>query len=326
MRRRTFIASLASTMIAWPIATRAQQPAMPVIGFLHSASPGPFARHVAAFERGLSEVGYIEGQNIAIEYRWADGQYDRLPALAADLVSRKVAVIAAGAPPAALAAKAATTTIPIVFVIGYDPVEYGLVASLNLPGGNVTGVSYFGGILAPKRLELLRELVAAAPAVGMLTNPKTPTSETQVHDVQVAAHTLGWKLHVFNASSESDFDAVFAAMNQQGVAALIVGGDPFFYASQGRITTLAARYSLPAIYDRREFAEAGGLISYGTSLADSFRQQGIYAGRILRGERPADLPVIQPTKFELVINLKTAKTLGLTVPSDLLVAADEVIE
>ena len=326
MRRREFIAFVGSAAAGWPLFARAQQSTVPVIGFLHSGSPGSFTRHMAAFRQGLGETSYVEGQNVAIEYRWAEGQYDLLPALAADLVSRKVAVIVAGAPPAALAAKASTTAIPIVFGIGYDPVQYGLVASLNRPGGNVTGVVFFAGAPTPKRLQLLHEVVPTASAVGFLVNPNTPTSEGQVSDVRAAAHALGWALHVFNVGREGDFDGVFANVIEQGVAALIVGGDPFFVSSQGRIIALAARHSLPAIYDRREYPEAGGLISYGTSLIDVFRQQGVYTGRILKGEKPADLPVLQPTKFELVINAKTAKALGLTFPSGVLAIADEVIE
>jgi putative tryptophan/tyrosine transport system substrate-binding protein len=325
MRRRDFITGIVVST-ATPLAARAQHPTTPVIGFLHSGSPGSFTRHMTAFRQGLSEIGYVEGQNVAIEYRWAEGQYDRLPALAADLVNRKVAVIVAGAPPAALAAKASTTAIPIVFGIGYDPVQYGLVTSLNRPGGNVTGVIFFSGALAPKRLQLLHEIVPTASAVGLLVNPNTPTSEGQVSDVRAAALALGWALHVFNVDREGDFDGVFANVNERRVAALIVGGDPMFVSSQGRIIALAARYSLPAIYDRREYTEAGGLMSYGTSLIDVFRQQGVYTGRILKGEKPADLPVTQPTTFELVINLKTAKTLGLSIPSGVLAIADEVIE
>jgi putative tryptophan/tyrosine transport system substrate-binding protein len=294
MRRRDFITGIVVST-ATPLAARAQHPTTPVIGFLHSGSPGSFTRHMTAFRQGLSEIGYVEGQNVAIEYRWAEGQYDRLPALAADLVNRKVAVIVAGAPPAALAAKASTTAIPIVFGIGYDPVQYGLVTSLNRPGGNVTGVIFFSGALAPKRLQLLHEIVPTASAVGLLVNPNTPTSEGQVSDVRAAAHVLGWALHVFNVDREGDFDDVFANVHERRVAALIVGGDPMF-------------------------------VSYGTSLIDVFRQQGVYTGRILKGEKPADLPVTQPTAFELVINFKTAKTLGLSIPSGVLAIADEVIE
>jgi putative tryptophan/tyrosine transport system substrate-binding protein len=325
MRRRDFIKVVAGSAITWPLVAGAQQPRVPVIGFLNSASPGSFTRHMAAFRQGLSETGYAEDQNVAIEYRWAEGQYDRLPALAADLVNRKVAVVVTAGPPAALAAKASTTAIPIVFGMGYDPVQYGLVASLNRPGGNVTGVIFFAGTLAPKRLQLLHEIVPTASVVALLVNPNTPTSEGQVSDVRAAAHALGWALHVFNVGRNSDFDGVFANMNERGVAALIVGGDPLFFSSQGQIIAFAARYSLPAIYDRREYAEAGGLMSYGTSLIDVYRQQGIYTGRILKGEKPADLPVIQPTTFELVINLKTAKTLGLTIPASFLSLADDLI-
>jgi putative ABC transport system substrate-binding protein len=300
---------------------------MPVIGFLGAASPGPFAPRVAAFRQGLSETGYVEGQNLAIEYRWAEGRYDRLPALAADLVARKVDVIATGGgPPEALAAKSATSTIPIVFVVGTDPVELGLVASLPRPGSNLTGVSFLNVELMPKRLELISELVPQASAIALLVNPNNPLTKPMIRDMQEAALTKGVQLHILKASSESEIDAAFATLVQVHAGALVVGADPFFNSRPEQLVALTSRHAVPAIYHWREFAVAGGLISYGTSLTGVFRQSGAYAGRILKGAKPADLPVQQPTRFELMVNLKTAEALGLTVPPSILARADEVIE
>jgi putative ABC transport system substrate-binding protein len=326
MRRRDLIASLAATAAAWPLAARAQQKAMPVIGWLSPASPSPHDPRVARFNQGLGETGLAEGQSVAIEYRWAEGRYERLPALAADLVGRKVDLIAAFAPPSAFAAKSATSTIPIVFVLGVDPIAAGLVASLARPGANLTGVSMLTGELMPKRLELLSELVPAARAIALLANPKDATTEGMIRDVQEAARAKGVRLQILKAGSESDIDAAFPALDQLHAGALIVGDDPFFAGRREQLVALASRHAIPAIYEWREYVAAGGLISYGTSLASVFRQAGIYAGRILNGAKPADLPVQQPTTFELVINLKTAKALGLTVPQSMLMRADEVIE
>ena len=327
IRRRKFLATLlGGAAAAWPFAARAQQPAMPVIGLLNTRVPGADPHLLAAFRRGLKETGYVEGQNVTIEYRWAYNQYDRLPALAADLVSHQVSVIAAIGSPSAPAAKATTTTIPIVFIIGFDPVEVGLVTSLNRPGGNLTGVTVLGVELGSKRLELLHELAPTANIVAALVNPNTPAAETQSTDLQTAARSLGLKLHVLHASSERDFDTVFATLLQLGAGGLVVGNDTFFSTRSEQLAALALRHGVPAIFQYRQFVEAGGLMSYGGDLADNYRLTGVYTGRVLKGEKPADLPVIQSTKVELIINLKTARALGLTVPLSLIGRADEVIE
>ena len=326
MRRRKFVALFGSVVAAWPFAARAQQKAMPVIGVLNTGSLSPSSPFMDAFRQGLSEAGYVEGQNLAIEYRWAEGHYDRLPALAADLVDRKVDLIMASSPPSALAAKSATSTIPIVFRSGADPVGDGLIASLAHPGGNLTGVSGLADELTAKRLELLSELVPRAGVIALLVNPNNAVAEPVIRDVQEAARTNGLQLHVLKASSEREIDSAFASLVQLHVDALVVGADPFLSTRREQLVTLASRCAVPAIYAWREFAAIGGLISYGSSLTAAFRLVGAYAGKILKGTKPADLPVEQPTKYELVINLTTAKALGITVPPTLLASADEVIE
>jgi putative ABC transport system substrate-binding protein len=328
MKRREFITLIGGAAAAWPLTARAQQPAMPVIGYLGSASLETERASVAAFHRGLAETGYVEGRNVAIEYRWAEGRNDRLPALAAQLVRLQVAVIAApGATQSAVVAKATTQTIPIVFELGVDPVEIGLVASLNRPGGNLTGVAELNVEIAAKRLQVLHELVPAATSIAFLGNPTNPVvAETQAKALQVAARTLGLHLVILNASDQSEFEGAFTTLVQQRAGALLLTGDALFTSHREQLMALAARYAVPAIYQWREFPAAGGLMSYGTNRIDGFRQVGVYTGRILKGEKPADLPVQQATKIELVINMKTANALGLTVPLTLLGRADEVIE
>jgi putative ABC transport system substrate-binding protein len=327
MKRREFIILIGGAAATWPLAARAQQPTLPVIGFMNAASAQSYTRHLSAFLKGLSETGYVDGQNVAIEYRWAEGQNDRLPAMAADLVHRQVAVIAATSTPAALAAKAATTTIPIVFETGGDPIRLGLVPSLSRPGGNVTGVTQTNVETTPKRLQLLHELVPTASIVALLVNPTDPAiTETTTKDVQAAARALGLELHVLTASTESDLDRVFAKLIELRAGGLVIGSGTFFTGRSEQLGALTVRHAVPAVYDKREFAVAGGLISYGGNIADSYRLAGVYTGRILKGDKPADLPVQQVAKVEMTINLKTAKALGLNIPEPLIGRADEVIE
>ena len=326
MQRRQFITFLSSAA-AWPLAARAQQPALPVIGYLGAQSPAAFASRLRAFRQGLGETGYVEGRNVAIEFRWAEGQQNRLSALAADLVGRRVAVIVApGGASAALAAKSATATIPIVFEMGADPIAMGLVGSLNRPGGNLTGVSSLNVEVTPKRLEILHELVPTAAVVAVLINPTSPTADSQLRDLQAAARALGLQFHVLHAGTERDFDTVFVTLLQLRAGGLVVASDGFFGTHGEQLAALTVRHAVPAIHQSRDFSIAGGLISYGGNFVESHRQAGVYTGRILKGENPADLPVQLVTKVELFINLKAAKTLGITVPLSLLGRADEVIE
>jgi ABC-type uncharacterized transport system substrate-binding protein len=324
IKRREFI-SLVSGTAAWPLAARAQQAALPMIGFLNGGSPGPFTDRVRMFRQGLSDTGFVEGRNVAIEYRWADGQNERLPALVAELLHRQVNVIVANTS-AVLPAKAATTTIPIVFAISGDPVQLGFVTSLNRPGGNLTGATTLGVEVGAKRLELLHEAVPTEAILALLVNPTGPNAEPFSRDLQAAARTLGLQLHVLNASNERDFDAVFATAVRLGAGGLVIGGDPFFSTRSEQLAALALRHAMPAIYQFGEFAAAGGLMSYGSNNTDGYRLAGTYTGRILKGEKPADLPVQQAARIELIINVKTAKALGLTFPLTLLGRADEVIE
>jgi putative tryptophan/tyrosine transport system substrate-binding protein len=325
MRRREFITLLGGASAAWPLAVRAHQPGMPVIGFM-TPDVGAHSQQIAAFLAGLKEAGYIEGQNVAVDFRSAEGQFDRFPALAADLVGHQVAVLVAVSTDAALAAKRATATTPIVFGMGGDPVALGLVRSLNRPGGNITGIYFFTQGLEAKRLGLLREMVPTATTMAVLINSNYSPAENQLRDVEEAAARLGVQLLVLRANAESDFDPVFATLIQQRAGALLVCASPFFFSWRQRLVVLAARLAVPAIYEWREFAAAGGLMSYGTNLNDAYREMGVYAGRILKGEKPADLPVVQSTRFEFVINLSTAKALGIEVPPTLSARADEVVE
>jgi putative ABC transport system substrate-binding protein len=327
MRRRDFIKGITGSAAAWPLAAGAQQPTMPMIGYLNGASAAAWQIYVAAFHEGLMEVGYVEGKNVLIEYRWAENQYDRLPELAAELIRRGVAVIYSdGGTVTALAAQKATKTIPIVFMTGADPVKAGLVASLNRPGGNLTGVTIITNLVITKRLDLLHELLPRAGAFALLVNPGNPNADQRLADVQAAANTRGWSIKELRAGTEGDLGAVFATLVQQRIDGLLVQADPFFFSQRDLLAALAAHQALPAIYEDRDYAAAGGLISYGANRIEPRRAGGVYVGRILKGEKPADLPVQQPAKFELVINLKSAKALGLQIPDKLLAIADEVIE
>jgi len=326
IERRKFLATLGGAAAAWPLAARAQQPAMPVVGYLSSLGQAVSVQFDTAFRRGLSQMGYVEGQNVSIEYRWITDSYDPLPAMANDLVQRQVAVICALGPPAVLAAKAATTSIPIVFVTGADPIKFGFVASFNRPGGNISGIWIVSTVLAEKRLQLLHELVPKAESFALLVNPKSPVAEPQTRDAQAAAHALGLKLRVVTAITENEIDQVFATLVHERADALFVTADPFFYSRREHLVALAAHHAIPTLYEIREYVEVGGLMSYGTVFRDGYHKGGIYVGRILKGVKPADLPVEQINKLELVFNGKTAKALGVDIPPQLLALADEVIE
>ena len=323
---RKFIAALGGAAAVWHFTARAQQPALPIIGFLYARSPEDFSAQLAAFHKGLAEGGYVDGQNIKIEYRWARGKYDQMPSLAGDLVRLPATLIMAGAEPSALAAKAATSSIPIVFVVGTDPVKLGIVVSYNRPGGNATGLQIFTTSLEAKRLNLLHELLPRDAIIGILQNPKFPYAQDQLAQIQVAAKGLGQRIEVLRASIPAEIDDAFATVARDHLAALSVTADPFFDTRRDQLVTLAAQYAVPVIYQFRQYAAAGGLMSYGINLPDAYRQAGVYVSRILKGEKPSELPVLEPDKFEFVINLKTAKTLGLTIPSGVLAIADEVIE
>ena len=331
MKRRAFITLLggtaAASCVSWPIAARAQRPGVPSVGFMHSLSPEVTAHVVTAFRSGLAEAGYVEGSNVSIEYRWARGHFEQLPAYAAELVALRVAVIVAtGSTVSALAAKAATSVVPIVFTSGDDPLKVGLVEHLNRPGGNITGVTAFATVTAAKRLGLLRDVLPNVAAVALLRNPRSPVDAGEMHDLEAAARSLGLRLVVVEASTEAELEPAFAGLAGQGAQAMITSTDPFFFDVRGRMVALAARYAIPTIYDFREYPAAGGLISYGTNIAALYKQVGIYTGKILAGAKPGDLPVVQPTTFDLVINLKTAKALGVDIPPGVLAIADEVIE
>ena len=326
MRRREFLGVVGGAAVTWPLAARAQQPAMPMIGFISNTSPEPNADFLRAFRQGLKDTGYVEGENVAIEYRWAENQLDRLATLAADLVRRRVAIIAIAGPAATFAAKTATSTIPIVFGVADDPVRLGLVTSLARPGGNLTGVNFLFSELTAKRLELLRELVPTATRVAVLVSPTSPNAEAAVRDVQTVAPTMGLQIQVLNAGTSSEINAAFVTFARERSDVLFVGNDPFFTSRRVQLVHLATLYKVPATYAARQFPEAGGLMSYGASLTDAFRQIGVYSGRILKGAKPSDLPVVQSSKLDLVINVETARMLGLTVPPSLLARADEVIE
>jgi ABC-type uncharacterized transport system substrate-binding protein len=326
LKRREFITLLGGAAVAWPFSSYAQPSPMLVIGFLGSGSIASERHLIAAFRDGLAKTGYVAGKNVFIAHYAVAGRYDELEVLATDLVSQNIAILVGSGPRAALAAKAATRTTPVLFVIGYDPVQYGLVGSINRPGGNVTGATFFTGPLGPKRLDVLNQLVPGLTKIGVLINPNSPTSEAQIRDIEAAARTLGCEIHVQRARTDADLQKAFLGFVEHGTRAVMLGGDAFFMSQRETLIALAARHQLPVIYDRREYTEVGGLLSYGTSLVEAYDKIGHYAGRILNGEKPADLPVQQATKFELVINLKTAKTLGMTIPPGVLAIADEVIE